>query len=397
LPTIMRSIFDLQIADEMPCFDPKGVIFITNKWDALQGTHEDGEEDIRTRTWRHVKKGISDDVGTFKEIQETLDNVIKENENIRVKHHFNFLQKLLDDIKIDIRARLKSVFLTEEEQTLSLEETQLKVEKLKGDIVKRRKQFGDRLDELITKIADEIVQFAKNGEGMNAILNPPRHIPIIDSPYPEKMEETVQSRVDMYVNQNVRSPEVREKFDLIMADIKNVYEEMLSELSEMERKWTHLDKQQEEEFFEEETVVKYAMWIPVVVIGLVLAFQSGIGIDIAPLTGPFKLFHKKSDEKYSLIEIMYKDYIETLHEYICKELTNVYGYNIKKSIEKITGDIVPKRIEKLQDVIQALSLNRQHIIENQEHLKRLSTKLALINKERDDICEAVNSLTKDNL
>ncbi|XP_062620643.1 uncharacterized protein LOC134282231, partial [Saccostrea cucullata] len=409
LPRIMRSIFDLQIADEMPCFDPKGVIFITNKWDALQGTHEDGEEDIRTRTWRHVKtsikrnwpdvkeenifqlsllnvkKGISDDVDTFKKIQETLDNVIRENENIR---------KLLDDVKIDIHARLKSVSYSEEEQTLSLEETQKKVKKLKDDCVEKSKQFRDCLDELITKIADENDRFATTKRGKETILNPKGHVPIIDTPYSWKIKETVLSRVDMYVYEIARSPDVKEKFSLMMSDIKVAYEDMLSELSYMEREWAELAEQQENEPMNNETVEIYPMWLPVVVIGLVLALQSGVGVDIAPLTSPFLIFREGNEQKHSKIDQEYEECIKTLHSSICKELEQLYKYKIQKSIDKITDVIVPRRIKKLEDIIQTLSSNRQHIIENQEHLQRLSTKIALINKERDDICKVVNALTK---
>lgn len=42
----------------MPCFDPKDVIFITNKWDIIEEDDSDSEEeDQKTKTW---KKTLSD-------------------------------------------------------------------------------------------------------------------------------------------------------------------------------------------------------------------------------------------------------------------------------------------------------------------------------------------------
>ena len=42
----------------MPCFDPKNVVFITNKWDSINQDESDSdEEDEETRTW---KKTLAD-------------------------------------------------------------------------------------------------------------------------------------------------------------------------------------------------------------------------------------------------------------------------------------------------------------------------------------------------
>lgn len=46
----------------MPCFDPKDVIFITNKWDCLEkkadGSDEDSSDDEETKTWNALKPMI---------------------------------------------------------------------------------------------------------------------------------------------------------------------------------------------------------------------------------------------------------------------------------------------------------------------------------------------------
>lgn len=46
----------------MPCFDPEGVIFITNKWDTIQrsdgDSNDSSDEDNETQTWEAVKSDI---------------------------------------------------------------------------------------------------------------------------------------------------------------------------------------------------------------------------------------------------------------------------------------------------------------------------------------------------
>ena len=47
----------LGIQNEMPCFDPKDVLFVTNKWDTITSCDSDSEEEDRQKekTWKDVK------------------------------------------------------------------------------------------------------------------------------------------------------------------------------------------------------------------------------------------------------------------------------------------------------------------------------------------------------
>ena len=54
--------------DEMPCFDLNDVIFITNKWDAINQEESDSdEEDEVTRTW---EKTLSDIKSAWPNVNE---------------------------------------------------------------------------------------------------------------------------------------------------------------------------------------------------------------------------------------------------------------------------------------------------------------------------------------
>lgn len=55
----MKSIFLLRVENEMPCFNPENVIFITNKWDDIVNEEDDSsDEDEETKTWNTLKDNI---------------------------------------------------------------------------------------------------------------------------------------------------------------------------------------------------------------------------------------------------------------------------------------------------------------------------------------------------
>lgn len=45
----------------MPCFEPDEVIFLTNQWDIIKNTKEDGdEEDQHTKTWSKIQSKLEE-------------------------------------------------------------------------------------------------------------------------------------------------------------------------------------------------------------------------------------------------------------------------------------------------------------------------------------------------
>lgn len=120
----------------MPCFDPEGVIFITNKWDTItlkkkdsDDDSDDDDEEIKTwesiksdieRRWPAVKennmfKMILTDVSNrqenpstreFKKFLKVLESNVEKAKNIRVLTHLRFTQELLTNIHKGLQARL---------------------------------------------------------------------------------------------------------------------------------------------------------------------------------------------------------------------------------------------------------------------------------------------------
>lgn len=60
----------------MPCFDPKDVIFVTNKWDTIvnEDDNDDSSDDESTKTWQELKRDIKENWSLVKE-----DNIFRLN------------------------------------------------------------------------------------------------------------------------------------------------------------------------------------------------------------------------------------------------------------------------------------------------------------------------------
>lgn len=67
LPEILKSILLLQLDNEMPCFSPEDVIFITNKWDSLHTDEDSSDEDEENKVWENTKSNIKNRWPSVKE------------------------------------------------------------------------------------------------------------------------------------------------------------------------------------------------------------------------------------------------------------------------------------------------------------------------------------------
>lgn len=74
LPEILKSILLLQLDNEMPCFSPEDVIFITNKWDSLNTDEDSSDEDEENKVWENTMSNIKKKWPSVKE-----DHIFKMN------------------------------------------------------------------------------------------------------------------------------------------------------------------------------------------------------------------------------------------------------------------------------------------------------------------------------
>ncbi|XP_061180806.1 uncharacterized protein LOC133189451 [Saccostrea echinata] len=260
LPEILKSIINLQIDGEMPCFDPRSVIFITNKWDSIKNDPDDSsDEDDVKKTWKKITDSINrnwpsvrkenifkmnlidvyrEDSSTieFEKFRKALEKVIKENENIRLTQHFRYLCTLLEDVRTGVRTRQELTNKSKNEQERKSREHQMKINMLRNHCKTRSNDWRQRIESFIEQEANESFKYMSSDIGKERILNPKGWEPIMEVTYvPNKLCDDVRDRINHYINEKVRSPKVVEEFKNIKDEILEFYKEMSSEIEKMER------------------------------------------------------------------------------------------------------------------------------------------------------------------
>lgn len=68
LPVIMKELIKLCMQKKMPCFDPRDVMFITNKWDAIPNNPDDDEEETpHEMTWKTLRSTLEKEWASARE------------------------------------------------------------------------------------------------------------------------------------------------------------------------------------------------------------------------------------------------------------------------------------------------------------------------------------------
>lgn len=128
------------------------------------------------------------------------------------------------------------------------------------------------------------------------------------------------------------------------------------------------------------------LWVPLLAagIGLAVAFV-GFSIALSPVALPLLKFLGRDARKRKVIDEEYNKRRESVRSLICNELEVNCGFVMNKLIDKVTKDMLPKRIQALQKMIQQLSKSREEILENQEMLENLSKKLKAMEESVTEI------------
>lgn len=87
---ILKTVIEKR--KEMPCFEPEEVIFLTNQWDIIKNTKEDGDkEDQHTITWNKIQSKLEEGWPSFH-----TDRLFK----ISLKQVYNFSITLLNALNM---------------------------------------------------------------------------------------------------------------------------------------------------------------------------------------------------------------------------------------------------------------------------------------------------------
>ena len=96
VPKLLQAVTALQIEDEMPCFDPEDVIFVTNKWDDIKEEESDSDEEPPAdKIWREFLLNVEQEWPCVKKRNIFRMNILE------VKKTY-FVQSAISNMKLTL-------------------------------------------------------------------------------------------------------------------------------------------------------------------------------------------------------------------------------------------------------------------------------------------------------
>lgn len=417
LPQIIKAILLLHLENEMPCFHPQNVIFITNKWDTLFSEDDSSDEDEETKTWNTLKTDIkrrwpsvreelifkmnlkdvssgksNSSITNFEEFKRVLGTMVKTAENNRLLQHLGFLQQVLTPLSKGLNARIELETKTENECKSLLERHTRKLNELTVECKQAREKFLEKNTEAKEDIAQECYDYMSTIAGRTKVLNPPDRTPIADINWgTTDFEKEIEARVDLYVEKFLQSDGVLKRYECIQIEINKFCEQVISDLSGMEKEW--IESFPDTWSFSPTNVLlslgalTSPVWMAALAVGfgLAAAALAGVAFLIGAVWG---WFTRKTDEE---INNEYNKHLAKIRRKICDHLDENCGVIIIKLIVKVTEDVLPKKLKTFKTMIEQISETKDKIKANKKRLKVNAVKIRNMEDTVTKLSECLNS------
>lgn len=417
LPQIIKAILLLHLENEMPCFHPQNVIFITNKWDTLFSEDDSSDEDEETKTWNTLKTDIkrrwpsvreelifkmnlkdvssgksNSSITNFEEFKRVLGTMVKTAENNRLLQHLGFLQQVLTPLSKGLNARIELETKTENECKSLLERHTRKLNELTVECKQAREKFLEKNTEAKEDIAQECYDYMSTSAGRTKVLNPPDRTPIADINWgTTDFEKEIEARVDLYVEKFLQSDGVLKRYECIQIEINKFCEQVISDLSGMEKEW--IESFPDTWSFSPTNVLlslgalTSPVWMAALAVGfgLAAAALAGVAFLIGAVWG---WFTRKTDEE---INNEYNKHLAKIRRKICDHLDENCGMIIIKLIVKVTEDVLPKKLQTFKTMIEQISETKDKIKANKKRLKVNAVKIRNMEDTVTKLSECLNS------
>lgn len=417
LPEIIKAILLLHLENEMPCFDPRNVIFITNKWDTLYSEDDSSDEDEETKTWNTLKTDIerrwpsvreelifkmnlkdvssgksNHSITSFEEFKRVLNTMVKTAENNRLLQHLRFLQQVLTPLSKGLNARIELEKKTEKECISLLERHRIKLDTMTVECKQAKEKFLEKNTKAKEGIAQECYDYMSTSAGRERVLNPPNKTPIANINWgTTDFEKEIEARVDLYVEKFLQSDGVMKRYESIQIEINTFCEQVISDLSGMEKEW--IESFPDTWSFSPTNVLlslgvlTSPVWMAALAVGfgLAAAALAGVAFLIGTVWG---WFTSKSDKE---INDEYNKHLAKIRRKICDHLDKNCGVIIIKLIVKVTEDVLPKKLQTFKTMIEQISETKDKIKANKKRLKVNAVKIRNMEDTVTKLSECLNS------
>lgn len=264
-----------------------------------------------------------------------------------------------------------------------------------------RDKLQKRIKEVIGDKAQKCYDYMSTDIGREAILNPEGRAPIMEIDWlRHNFAEIINARVIIYVESELKSSDVVQMFETVKNEIALFHEKVSSDLSEMEKEWIDVEAHKVKcpvNTDIDDTDISLAsvagvvvatspVWVPALAAGIAFGIAfAGLGIVLGPVAFPTLKFLGRDTRKKKIIDKEYNTCHDKIKSIISDAFESNYGCVINKLIDKVTENMLPKRINALHKMIQQLLTSRAKILQNQKSLRNLSMKVKAMDESSSEL------------
>lgn len=257
-----------------------------------------------------------------------------------------------------------------------------------------RQTVPKKIDKAIEVIVNECFVYMSSESGKRHILNPTCRTPMIDVPWTSVFFiEEIKSRINIYIEAFLQSPDVSQKFVDIRTEIIDFYKRVSGDLSSFEADWACVKK---DEFSNRKSMVDpfktfdefpFALKISMIAVSIVItaAVATVCLLLFNPVLVPALMFTNTVDVKREVIDSVYNANIASIRSQIQRHLEERCGNALNLLVNKVSNFLLPNRIHFLETMIQQLSDSREEILASIQSISFLRSKLNAMRTSAEDL------------
>ncbi|VDI26833.1 Hypothetical predicted protein, partial [Mytilus galloprovincialis] len=400
---IFKNILDNM--ENMPCFDPHEVFFLTNQWDIVENddddeAHIEKSDNPESRTWRlilsklrkwwpgvneqkvyqtslkQVVNGIENDYSrNFKRFEENLSETILRNQNKRVEFYLSFLQNFLRNANRGIAARVKLLDLSSEEHKQIMKNCLERIERLEVLSNKYKDELRDHKTVLIGDLTEDLYKYLHSKSTEEDILFPTGD-KSIDKVLNDEVGPVLETRFYNAIEQWLANSVTQGKMEDANKKVQSALTEIQLEFENIEMNIFGLNPR---------SVLKEKMGV------LALLFLPGLNIVLDIFFLPvfifnmFNIFHfivLGEEGRKTRAKTIYQNMLKGFPKEKLQEMfESLFGKQYSKTIAYIFESEVPSKVKSMKTTNERMLKKFLSLRSKQESFIKLDTMMKNLNSE----------------
>ncbi|CAC5375257.1 unnamed protein product [Mytilus coruscus] len=407
LLTIFHEV--IKNLDKMPCFDPRQVIFLTNKWDIIETEDTIGVNE-HEKTWNNIieklktewtylkeenvfkvslkqgKSGTRIFTNELKRFEVLLQETIQRSQNKRIKHHFSFLEDFTQNAERGTLARLQLVGISSSQQQDIILANTGRIQVLTQILKDRRAYFETDNKEKTTQLTNKLYEYLNSEKTKEQIMNPEDDIAIASVGI-TSLKAKLNARFEKAIKDWLDGDEMKTIVGEVDVEMKNLLREVESKLNEIKTDMigikTPLRAIDIFDNFMSESVT-------------IVSGVSGISF-METLVSVYtrkllSLLSIGNDKNERMADKLFRNVLKTLSRDRIREcFKKSFSMEYDKKIKKIFDIKLKQKVDTLKQTNEVLNRKQKTIRQKQHSYECLHTVIKKIEKDSNDFIATISS------